>query len=216
MNKKRPLLFFLSILFAITFPPRTYPLTVEDLVTQLNEKYSAFEDVKMEFTQSIVSDIFESKRQFQGQIYIKNPDKFRIETPHQTIVANGDYIWVYSEENKQVTKNRYDPASGILLPYRYLNSFKDDYQAKLDKDEEVKKRLCHKLVLTPKEENSFITKMTLWVDEETLLTLKLKYWDLNNNEVTFLFKNIKIDSKIDDSEFFFKTPQGVELLDLTE
>jgi chaperone LolA len=216
LNKKRLLLFFLSIFLAGAFWPKAYPLRVEDLVDQLDEKYSSFEDIKMEFTQSISSNVFESKRHFQGQIYVKNPDKFRIETPQQTIVANGEYIWVYSEENKQVTKNRYDPSSGILLPYRYLNSFKDDYKARTDKEELVRKRWCHKLILTPKDENSFVTKMIIWVDKETLLTLKLEYWDLNDNEVAFFFKNIRIDSKIDDSEFIFKIPPGIELLDLSE
>ncbi|MCJ7507996.1 MAG: outer membrane lipoprotein carrier protein LolA [candidate division Zixibacteria bacterium] len=216
MSKKKPLLFFLSIFLVSAFSPRAYPLTVEDLIDQLNNKYSSFEDVRMEFTQSISSDVFENKRHFEGQIYIKNPDKFRIETPQQTIIANGEYIWVYSEENKQVTKNRYDPSSGILLPYRYLNSFKDDYKARMDKEELIRKRWCYKLVLTPKDENSFVTKMIIWVDKETLLTLKLEYWDLNDNEVTFLFKNIRIDSKIDDSEFVFKIPPGIELLDLSE
>jgi len=217
LNKVRPLLFFLSILFFILlFTPKLFPLTIEDLTDQLNRKYSSFEDIKMEFTQSISSDVFESKREFKGKIYIKNPDKFRIETPHQTIVTNGQYIWVYSEENKQVTKNNFNSTGGILLPYRYLSSFKDDYKAKLDKDEQIKKRGCYKLILTPKDENSFIAKMMVWVDKESLLTLKLRYWDLNDNEVTFLFKNIKINSKIDDSKFVFKIPFGVELLDLSQ
>lgn len=215
MNKERTLLFFLSTLLVFIFPLRVYPLTVEELVSQLDKEYSTFQDIQMEFTQRISSDVFESKRQFEGEIYIKNPDKFRIESPQQTIVANGEYIWVYSRENKQVTKRRFDPANGILLPYRYLSSFKDDYIARLDKDEQIKKRWCYKLVLTPKEENSFVSKMILWVDKEALLTLKLKYWDLNNNEITLLFKNIKIDPNIDVSKFTFEIPAGVELLDLS-
>jgi outer membrane lipoprotein carrier protein len=188
---------------------------VEDLVDQLNTKYSSFEDIKMDFTQSISSSVFENKREFKGKLYIKNPDKFRVETPLQSIVTNGQSIWVYSEENKQVTKNRLDPKGGILLPYRYLSSFRDEYKARLDQDEQIKDNLCYKLILTPKDENSFISKMIVWIDKDSLLTLKLRYWDLSDNEVTFLFENIKINSQIDNSKFVFEIPPGIEFLDLS-
>lgn len=216
MISRKSLLFFLPVLFAILTPAKIFSLKVEDLTDELHGRYASFKDVKMEFVESISSDVFEDKREFEGEIYLKNPDKFRITTSHQTIVTNGEYIWVYSQENKQVTKDEFDPESGILLPYRYLASFKDDYRAKLDKDEEVRKRPCHKLILTPKDENSFISKMIMWVDKESLLILKLRYWDANQNQITFLFKNIRIDSQIDDSDFVFKVPPGVELLDLSQ
>ena len=102
------------------------------------------------------------------------------------------------------------------MPYRYLSSFKHDYKAKLNKDEKVNKRWCYKLILIPKDENSYISKMVVWVDKESLLTSKLKYWDLNDNEVAFIFKNIKINSRIENSKFIFEIPVGVELLDLSE
>ncbi len=217
MSRRKPLLFLLSMHFAVLFPlMKVFSLTVEDITEQLHEKYASFKDVKMEFVENISSDVFEDKRECQGEICLKNPDKFKITTHDQTIVTNGEHIWVYSRENRQVTEDEFDPRSGTFLPYRYLTSFKEDYEAKLGKDETVRKRSCHKLILTAKEENNFISKMIMWVDKESWLTLKLRYWDSSENEITFLFKNIRIDSQIDDSAFVFKIPPGVELLDLSK
>ena len=71
MNKKRPLIFVLSILFIILLSSQILSLNVEDLVDQLDKKYSSLKDIEMEFTQSISSDVFESKREFEGKLYIK-------------------------------------------------------------------------------------------------------------------------------------------------
>ena len=188
---------------------------VEDLVDQLNNKYSSFEDIKMDFTQSISSSVFENKRDLKGKLFIKNPDRFRIETPLQTIVTDGQYIWIYSEANKQVTKSKLDREGGVLLPYRYLSNFRDEYKARLGKDEQVRNSWCYKLMLTPEDENSFISKMIVWVNKEDSLTSKLRYWDLGDNEITFLFENIRINSQIDDSRFIFEIPPGIEFLDLS-
>jgi outer membrane lipoprotein-sorting protein len=48
------------------------------------------------------------------------------------------------------------------------------------------------------------------------LAKKLEYWDSNDNEITLVFDHIKISKGIKDSKFVFKTPKGVEELDLTE
>lgn len=204
-----PLMIFLlcSVAFAITS---------EKLALKVEEKYRSFRDLSMDFTKTLKSEIFETEKKTKGKMYLKNPDKFRIETKEEIIVTDGEFLWNYSEENEQVLKSRLDRSKNIFKPNQYLSNFRKEYNAKLAGEEKIDKTECYKLVLTPKEEDSFITKMTIWIDKKTLLAKKLEYQDSNDNHITLIFDKIKTNQGIKDSKFVFKAPKGVEELDLTE
>jgi outer membrane lipoprotein carrier protein len=149
-------------------------------------------------------------------MYLKNPDKFRIETDDEILVSDGELLWSYSKENEQVTKSRLDKSKNIFKPNQYLSNFRKEYEAKLTGEEKVDKIECYNLVLTPKKKDLFITRMTIWIDKKSGLAKKLKYQDSNDNQVLLLFEGIKINKGIPDSKFVFKAPPGVEELDLLE
>jgi chaperone LolA len=188
----------------------------ERLALQVEEKYRSIKDLSMNFTKTLKSEIFESQKKVKGMMYLKNPDKFRIETEDETIVTDGKFLWSYSEQNEQVIKSRLDKSKNIFKPNQYLSNFRKEYRAKLTGEERIGKARCHVLTLTPKEKDLFITRMTIWVDEKNLLARKIEYQDLNDNQITLLLDHIKTDKGIKDSKFVFKAPAGVEELDLTE
>lgn len=190
--------------------------TSEKLALKVEEKYRSIKDLSMNFTKTLKSEIFETAKETKGKMYLKNPDKFRIETKGESIVTDGKFLWTYSEQNEQVIKSRLDRSKNIFKPNQYLSNFRKEYKAKLTGEEKIDKTKCYKLVLTPKKEDSFITKMIIWIDKKSLLTKKLEYKDSNDNQITLAFDKIKINKGIKDSKFVFKAPEGVEELDLTE
>jgi len=115
-----------------------------------------------------------------------------------------------------VIKNLADRSENLFKPNQYLANFRSRYVPRLTGEEKVDRTRCFKLLLSPKEEDLFIKKMTIWVDSKKLLAKKLEYTDSNDNQVTLIFQRIKTNRKIKDSEFVFQTPPGVEELDLSE
>jgi len=212
----KKLSFSLVLLMIFLFCSGVFAITSEKLAAQVEEKYRSFKDLSMNFTKTLKSEIFETEKKTKGKMYLKNPDKFRIETKEEIIVTDGKFLWNYSEENEQVLKSRLDRSKNIFKPNQYLSNFRKEYKAKSTGEEKIDKTECHKLVLTPKEEDSFITKMTIWIDQKNLLAKKLEYQDSNDNEITLIFDKIKTNQGIKDSKFVFKAPKGVEELDLTE
>ena len=212
----KKLSFSLVLLMIFLFCSGVFAITSEKLAAQVEEKYRSFKDLSMNFTKTLKSEIFETEKKTKGKMYLKNPDKFRIETKEEIIVTDGKFLWNYSEENEQVLKSRLDRSKNIFKPNQYLSNFRKEYNAKSTGEEKIDKTECHKLVLTPKKKDSFITKMTIWIDKKNWLAKKLEYQDSNDNEITLIFDKIKTNQGIKDSKFVFKAPKGVEELDLTE
>jgi chaperone LolA len=202
--------------FAITSGMNQSVHTSEKLALKVEKKYRSIKDLSMNFTKTLKSEIFETQKKTKGKMYLKNPDKFRIETKDETIVTDGKFLWTYSEQNEQVIKSRLDRSKNIFKPNQYLSNFRKEYKAKLTDEEKINKTECYRLVLTPKKEDSFITKTIIWIDKKSLLAKKLEYQDSNDNQITLIFDKIKINKGIKDSKFVFKAPEGVEELDLTE
>ena len=188
----------------------------EKLASQVEEKYRSIKDLSTNFTRTLKSEIFEAEKKTKGKMYLKNPDKFRIETKDEVIVTDGKFLWTYSEQNEQVIKSKLDRSKNVFKPNQYLSNFREEYKARLAGEEKIGKAKCYKLTLTPKKKDLFITRMMIWVDKRTLLAKKIEYMDVNDNQITLLFDHIKTDVGIKDSKFMFKAPEGVEELDLTE
>lgn len=208
---------FLIVPFVlITCFRSTAAVSSDELARQVEEKYRSLRTLSMDFVKITRSEIFETESKIKGKMLLKNPEKFKIDTKDETIVCDGEFVWSYSVENRQVIKNLADRSENLFRPNQYLANFRSRYVPQLTGEEKIDRTRCFKLLLSPKEEDLFIKKMTIWVDSKKLLAKKLEYTDSNDNQVTLIFQRIKTNRKIKDSEFVFQTPPGVEELDLSE
>ena len=208
---------FLIVPFVlITCFRSTAAVSSDELARQVEEKYRSLKSLSMDFVKITRSEIFETESKIKGKMLLKNPEKFKIDTKDETIVCDGEFVWSYSVENRQVIKNLADRSENLFRPNQYLAKFRSEYVPQLTGEEKIDRTRCFKLLLSPKEEDLFIKKMTIWVDSKKLLAKKLEYTDSNDNQVTLIFQRIKTNRKIKDSEFVFRTPPGVEELDLSE
>jgi len=217
MKKLRFTFTFLILAFVLViFSRDTGGITANDLALKVEKKYRSLKNISMDFTKIVRSDIFETENRIKGKMILKNPDKFKIRTKDQTIVCDGKFVWNYSVENKQVIKNLVDRSKNLFRPNQYLSNFRSEYIPRLEGEEKINRTRCFKFLLSPKKDDVFIKRMTIWVDKKNLLAKKLEYKDSNDNEVVLIFQHIKTNRKIKDSEFIFQAPAGVEELDLSE
>jgi len=191
-------------------------ITPDELASQVEKRYRSLSDISMDFTKVTRSEIFEKPSLVQGKMLLKNPVKFRIETKDETIVCDGKYVWDYSVENQQVVKRQVDKSESMFKPNQYLSDFRADYIPSLIGEEKIDKIPCFRLLLSSKQEDALIKKMTIWVDKQSYLARKIEYKDSQDNDIVLEFKHIEVDRKIKDSEFVFQAPPGVEELDLSE
>jgi len=215
MRRKTKTIIF-SLLLSLFFVSLSSGITSEELALKIEGRYDSLKTLSVSFQELIKSQDFTTLRKFKGKMYLKNPNKFRIELPSQVVVSDGEYIWVYSKENRQVTKNRVDKSKDLFRPNDYLFNFRKNYNYELKGEENISKKSCYKMVYTSKTEEEFFKKITVFFERESLLAQRIEYLDQNDNYTTLSFSVVKSDVVISDSKFVFNPLPGVELVDLTE
>ncbi len=201
----------LSALLVIIFLATVAYASQEDkLLADIEKRLKKIETLQVDFEQEVGSGVFATVDQTSGKIFLTSDDRFRIETEDQVIVSDSVLLWVYSVDNKQVRIDSIKNVDDLVRPSEYVFSFKEGYDADLLHDEECEFGPCYQIVLTSRDPDNFIKKMTLFIDAQTYLTRRAEYRDINGNLVTIRFSDYRIDKKIPPQIFQFKTPKGVE------
>ena len=141
-------------------------------------------------------------------------ERFRMQTPEQVIVCDGENLYRYNSLKKQVMIEPLKEASN-LLPRKFLLELGDEFDAVSINPVSVDDREGFRLDLIPlKPEESFMSNASVWVTLSDMLVHKMQMDDLNGNRTTYILRNIKIDTPIEPGETTFIIPEGAELFDL--
>ncbi len=98
-----------SALLAASFSARTEP--VESLKDFVRDVRSG----RAEFTQTVTSPDGKKKKSSSGSFEFSRPNRFRfayLKPFEQTIVADGEQVWIYDADLNQVSKRRFSQALG--------------------------------------------------------------------------------------------------------
>ena len=210
---------FLISLFVFTFiPPKLTHSDTADLaliVSEIQKKYESVKEVEAVCVEETFNKTLDKKFKFKGMLYIKKPDKVRMEIKEpeeQLIVANGSFIWIYIPENNQVVKEKMDENNKSKLAITILTGMaKLDRDFNIYKDQGSSKNYIVRLI--PKESTGFIKKMNLEINKKKYDIEKVVVEDSLGNWTSYELSEVKINSSISDSKFDFKIPGGVELVE---
>ncbi len=191
---------------------------LDSILKEMDKKQKGVKDIKASFIQEKMMELLEEKLISQGRMKYKKPDKMSWEysapDPLLMIIKRKE-MWLYYPDMKVAEK--YDLAGtgetlGLFVGFgKSMEYLKKNYQIRLLRK---KKNFCS-LELIPKreEELRYISKMILWIDTKEYWPVKTKIFEPNGDTTLIEFKNIKINTKIPDSEFEFKVPKGVEVVE---
>ena len=162
------------------------------------------------FTQSIVQGT-DKLQNTQGKLYIKTPDKFRLEytDPYvQIYVADGKKVWQYDADLEQVIIK---PQAQILnnTPLFVLSNTKKlqesyhvEYQGKWDDQKWY--------LLRPKSADTNFEQIRLAFKGKILSTMELK--DSFGQFSRLKFQKVKNNLPLAGSLFKFSPPEGVDVI----
>jgi outer membrane lipoprotein carrier protein len=196
-------------------PGRAQTLSLEEIVAKVQEQYEIHSDFKAQFVQETVIKSLGKKQQAEGMVYFKKPGKmhwmYRRPTK-QEIVSNGETLWTYRPEEKQVVVARMTQAFQSKAPSTFLagiGNLKRDFQARFVK--EPSPRADYSLELTPLESQGSLEKLFLLVDRKNFYILQARIQDAMGNVTQISFSKIQFDNNLSDSLFTFTPPEGVEV-----
>lgn len=155
-----------------------------------------------------------------GTIAVQKPGKMRweFETPEKkSFVSDGKTMWMYDAAENQVIVNENMAATTSVTALNFLEGF-----GKLREEFAVSLATPRKnaadpsaafLSLRPKDEADVqFTEIVLGIDRKTSLAAEVWLVDSLGNETHLVFKDRKVNPKLDPKTFVFEIPKGAEVI----
>lgn len=210
----RVLFSFVFLIYFSGFIKGGYCIDGSEIIKRVKQKYNTIESFSADFKQIFHWKLVGEAQENNGKIFLKNVDKFRIETNGQLIISDGTTLWTYSKINNQVIIDNMESSEEVMLPREIFLKFSKDYRPLLLGSERLTDADCYIVHLIANSENLFIKEMKVWIDKKNWLTLKIEHVDINENTTIYELSNILINKKIDKQKFTYKIPSNVEIIDM--
>lgn len=180
------------------------------------EKLEAFvaqtQSARANFTQQVLDEKGKAVQSAQGQLSFSRPGKFRWEyrEPYeQSIVGDGERLWVYDKELAQVTVKKLDGAldSSPAALLAGSNEIEEYYNL----DARGMKGGLDWLEAFPKADDSMFEKVRMGFKGNTLDTMEL--FDHLGQVTRIRFSAIQRNPALPAGTFSFTPPTGVDVLE---
>lgn len=172
---------------------------------------SSSDHFKADFYQQVIDADDVIIQEASGFFALKKPGRFKwhYKSPiSQQIVADGRNLWMFDIDLAQVTVQPIDDALGSA-PIMLLTENKP-----LAEDFEIREMSMafglKWIALVPRIKDTEFYRIEIGVDGEDIREMKL--YDHFDQTTVIRFSNIQYDAMLDDSNFKFVIPQGVDVV----
>jgi outer membrane lipoprotein-sorting protein len=200
---------FVALLVVVLCLP-VFAAGTADIVDRSEAMYTSSGAFSARFTQVVFTGDFFDDEKTSGTLIMNYPRQFRIETPEQVLASNGDTLWSFSAENRQVTIEPVAKSQETITPADYLFNYKQNYHVESDSGTFIDKARVHCLSLRAKSQDQFVRSMKVYIDANSFLIRRVTYRDLNDNKITLDFSDWKMGVKTTPEQFRFHSRRGVE------
>ncbi|MDQ7041769.1 MAG: outer membrane lipoprotein carrier protein LolA [Rhodothermus sp.] len=189
--------------------------TAHQLMEQLRTRYQQIEALQASFVQLLQAPYAKQPDTLQGRIWLQG-DRYRIETPQQTIVTDGHTIWVYLHDTRQVLINDYVPDETAFSLNEFLLHYRKRYEVSGGQTIQQADATYYRLHLQPLRPDVPFQEVVLWVRTQDLLVTRVEVRDVNDTRMTFVLSNLVVNPTLSADMFTFHPPAGAEVVDLRQ
>ncbi len=182
--------------------------SIEKLQTFVAQTQSA----RAQFTQQVLDKNGKSQLSASGTLLFARPGKFRWEyqKPYaQSIVGDGQKLWIYDKELAQVTVKKLEGALGSSPAALLAGS--NDLEEYYNPNAKGVSRGLDWLEAYPKEADSMFQKVRMGFKGSTLDTMEL--YDQLGQVTVIRFSRIERNPKLPADSFAFAPPAGVDVIE---
>ena len=213
------IIFILAAAFLLSVPHAALADDgLESVVDKVQKKYEQISDFHADFSQEAEVKALNKVQKAQGEVWFKKPGKMRwnYHAPAEDeIVSDGNTLWYYSQEEKQVIESPLSKVSDTETTSTLLSGLgkiKELFDVSFAKAEGLDGAGSYLLDLKPKTEEEGYNKVTIAVDKNTMLVNTMYLYDPYGNLTTVNLTDISVDKGVPDSLFVFNAPDGVEVI----
>ncbi len=186
----------------------------EDVLDKVRKRYDAVTDAELQFSEKVRFPMTKIEQQLSGTLYIKKNNKYRVEMDDQVIVTDGQTVWSYSASNNQVVIDRFKEDEQSLTPEKILVGAPENFTATVVGQEKIGAYETTILKLVPRDDQSFIHSLRLWVDEKEWMIRQVEIIDVSEKQTTYAVLQVRTNTGLQDSRFVYSIPKGADVVDL--
>jgi len=186
----------------------------QNVVQNVQNTYQTIDNAVIKYEQIVEFPVTRTEQTFEGIVYMKRPDFYRIESEQQTVVTDGKTIWSYNPFTEQVIVDLFQEDEQMFTPDRFLLNIPDEFYVTVGDRETVDGQSLIALRLVPKDDHQFVRSMRMWVDDDGWIVRKAEVVDLNENKTTYRVHDIQLNVGVDMDLFSYQPPENAEIIDL--
>lgn len=202
--------FSLSMMVLILLTGRAWADTATD---RLDYFFKSVGSLTSSFTQTVRDEEGAVVREAQGSFSLLRPGRFRWDytVPNdQSIISDGQYLWIYDKELAQVTVKELGQALGSspILLLSEPRAVKEDF---VIADSYESDGLAW-VELFPKVKDTDFSKILVGLNNEGIKEMEL--FDQFGQHTSIRFEQVRINQSLPASRFTFVIPPGVDVIGL--
>lgn len=177
----------------------------------LDEFWRETKTFSASFVQVTVNEDQAQTQKREGKVAFSRPGRiyWKYTTPPETIVADGNTLWIYDEELATVTRQGLDQALAAA-PLALFAGEKVERFFRIEQEKEKEGVLFYRLTPKSPEDSSY---KAVWVGFCQKSLCRLAFDDGFGNKTTVFFSQVKVNPPLDGSLFRFSPPKGVDVID---
>ena len=189
----------------------TVPAAQAGALENLRGFLEATKTLRADFSQVVISKNGKKPQQSTGVMMISRPGKFRwqIDRPDkQILVGDGERVWIYDPDLRQVTVKKMDAALGSTPAALLLggNSLEKRFTLRETRENDG----LAWVEAVPKQADGGFERLRLGFSGSDLRAMTL--FDNFGQVTTFSFSRLERNTVLDPANFRFKPPAGVDVI----
>ncbi len=187
----KKLLFLLVVCFSLQITAFAQPADVakdpeaKAILDKLKKRFDGFTSVQADFALEIEIPGMDTEVQ-KGKLW-QQGEKYRAELDSRAVISDGNTVWVYLGNNKEVQVNCASDfaGEGMLSPKDLLNIYeKDDYAYFLANEFKEEGKTVQQIEFKPTDRDSEYAKLRLTLDKSTGDIIRMKIFGKDGSRFT--------------------------------
>ncbi|MEJ6655325.1 MAG: outer membrane lipoprotein chaperone LolA [Pseudomonas sp.] len=178
---------------------------------RLNELLSQARTMTGGFSQMTLSSNGANLQETTGTLALKRPGMFRWHTDpplEQLLISDGEQMWLYDPDLEQVTIQKMDKRlshTPALLLSGDVSQLQQSFTIEWTEGGSVQD-----FTLTPREPDSMFDHLRISFTDGMINDMQMN--DPIGQRTNILFRNVELNQPLDDSQFTFVVPSGVDVI----
>lgn len=184
-------------------------------LSDVTAAYRALDGLQASFVQVTGSEFAGDSMRVEGSVVLSG-NKYRVQTPTQTVVSDGATTWIYTPADSQVVVNDADTGTSTITPETFLTASSDRYEVE---DATPTSRLgAPHLILdaTATAPDARFQSVRLWVRRADRLVTRMQATDRSGSTIDLRLRDLAVnpDTLRSGTPFTFAPPEHVRVVDL--